>query len=141
MATSRHYNWRCKVCEMVNEAQANHCAICGAPKILTPLHAEILTRTHKGLPPDEALLKEQSRQERMERMNPIAELIFGAGVMGILLGLTMFRFAWTVALHFWAIGLLIVSWLLVMMGSALEGALSNRGTVKDNRPEVLKEKP
>lgn len=74
-------------------------------------------------------------------MHPAAGVVFGAGVMGILLGLTLFRFAWTVALHFWAFGLFIVSWLLVMLGSALDGALSNRGTVKDKRTEVLKENP
>lgn len=137
----KNYNWRCKVCDMVNEHTLNACQVCAAPKVLTPLHAEILSRAHQGLAPDETLLKEQAQQERLATMHPLAELLAAVGVMGMLLSGAIFKFAMTIALHFWAIGFFAVSWLILKLGEALNGALNNGGTVRDARTEVLKEKP
>lgn len=137
----KKYNWRCKVCDMVNEAPLEQCAICAAPKILSPLDAEILYRSQNGLPQDEKMLREQALQEKIGKLHPVAEVFANIGVIGLFLGVVLFQFAMTVALHLWAIGILAVSWLIIKVAHVVDGALNTDGKVKDNRTEVLKENP
>lgn len=134
------YNWRCKVCDLVNEPQNHHCAICGAARVLTPLQAEILSRTHYGLPQDEAMLKEQALNERIEKMHPLAEFIAAFGVMGFIHGVILFKVAMTLVAHLWGLGLIACSWLVLYLSKLLDAALNNGGTVQDNREKILQEK-
>jgi Zn-finger in Ran binding protein and others len=134
------YNWHCKVCDLVNEPQLNHCAICGAARELTPLHAEILSRTRYGLPQDEAMLKEHALNERMDKMHPLAGLIGAFGVMGVFLGFIIFKVAMTLVAHLWGLGLFVGSCLILYLSNLLDGALNNGGTVQDNRKNILLEK-
>ncbi len=134
------YNWRCKICDAVNEPQLNHCAICGAYKILTPLHAEILSRTYQSLPQDEEMLKEHALHERLEKSHPLAELLASFALMTFFLGVIIFKVAMTLVAHLWGLGLIVGSWMVLAIANFLDGAMNNAGTVKDNRKQILQEK-